>query len=295
MNKIVPKIISLRTSFTADEIVAKMLGWLRGPNFSGIIEITALHFEEKQLILLSKLEVSLEDHLTQLMNAAIEDYNACGDNVPDEIAIVKEEEIERIEALSEKALSYIASIKHELMKGGGSMLAVDPSAIHCNGETYYTLQSADNWTQANHGISIINYVEPVAVPEEDTLVVERDGKGSKKGLSKTVTNNFYSTFALLIEAFIEAKPDYVLDLEKMMAPGYQGQSVPDEEEIKKTKLIVLKLGKYLQYRSMTPGTRKFAPGQGDEAIMTHIENARDYKAKVWEARKAPKTRKVRKT
>lgn len=278
----------MKTSFTADEIAAKMLGWLRGPNFPANIEITAFHFEEVQLIRLCSLEVSLEAHLTQLMNAAIDDYRACGDNVPYEIAIAKEEEIERIEEVSKKALMYLAAIKHEIMKGGGSMLMEDTTATSSNGEPCYSLKSADNWAKANYGISIINYVGPVVAPIEDTLVVERDGKGSEDGLTKTKVNNFYITFALLIEAFIEANPDYALDLERMMAPGYQGQPVPDDEMINRTKVVVSTLGKYLQYRSMTPGTRKFAPGQGDEAIMTHIGNAMAYKAKVWEARKVPK-------
>ena len=289
MKKLEQKIITLRTSFTIDEIVAKMLGWLRGHNFPANIEVTGHSFKEAQLIRLLTLELSLEEHLKQLINAAMDDYSACGDNVPYEVAIVKEEEIERIEALAKKALTYVVDLKHEIMKGRGSVLDEDPDVTSPSGEICYTLKSADNWTQAKHGISIINYVEPVAVPVEDALVVERDGEGSRDGLSKTVTNNFYITFALLIEAFIEAKPDYALDLEKMIKSGYQGQSIPDEEEIKKTKLVVLMLGKYLQYRSMTVGTRRFARGQGDEAIMTHIENARDYKAKVWEARKVPKT------
>jgi hypothetical protein len=221
------------------------------------------------------------------MNAAMDDYSACGDNVPYEVAIVKEEAIERIEALSKRAMTYAADLKHEVMKGRGSMLEEDVSVISRYDEIYYTLQSADNWSKANHGISIINYVEPIAELIEDTLVVERDGEGSEKGFSKTVANNFYITFALLIEAFIEAKPDYALDLEKMMAPGYQGRSIPSKDELEKTKLVVSKLGEYLQYRSKTPGKRKFAKGQGDEAIMTHIGNAMRYKAKVWEVRKSP--------
>ena len=287
MKKIEPKIISLRDSFTTEEIVAKMLGWLRGPGFPANIEVTGLHFGEPELIRLSTLELSLEEHLSQLMNAAMDDYSACGDNVPYEVAIVKEEAIERIESLSKKALTYSMDLKLEIMKGAGSILKEDISVISRYDEIYYTLESADNWSKANHGISIINYVEPVAELMESTLVVERDGKGNEKGFSKTVTNNFYITFALLIEAFIEAKPDYALDLEKMMAPGYQGRSIPNEDELEKTKLVVSKLGEYLERRSVTPGDRKFARGQGDEAIMTHIGNAMRYKAKVWEARKVP--------
>lgn len=167
------------------------------------------------------------------------------------------------------------------------MLEEDPDEIGANGEPCYSIKSADNWSKSNHGISIINYVEPTAMLVEEKLIIERDGKGSEDGLSKTVTNNFYITFALLIEAFVEANPNYALDLDKMMAPGYQGAPVPDDESLEKTKIVVSKLGRYLQYRSLTLGKRKFAKGQSDETIMTHIENAMAYKAKVWATRKVP--------
>ena len=222
MAKLEKKIISLRNSFTTDEIVAKMLGWLRGPGFPSNIEVTGAHFGEDQLTRLATLELSLEMHLTQLLNAAMDDYSACGDDVPYEIAIAKEETIERIEELSKRAMRYMADIKHEIMKGRGSMLDEDTNTRGANGEACYTLQSADNWSQAHHGISIINYVEPISELVEDILNVDRDGKGSVKGLSKTVANNFYITFALLIEAFIEAKPDFESELKIMLNPGYQG-------------------------------------------------------------------------
>lgn len=292
MATLTPKIVSLRTSFTAEEIVAKMLGWLRGPSIPANIEITTLApFNETQLIKLSTLELSLEEHLTQLLNAAIDDYGACGAKGGSAIAWEKEEEIERIEELSKKAMRYTADLKHEIMKGRGSMLEEDPNEIGPNGEPCYGITSADKWAKASHGISIINYVEPVYVPKEDTLVVDRDGKGSENGLSKTITNNLYITLALLIEAFIQANPNYSDDLKEMMNPGYQGLPVPEKESIENTNLVVSKLGQYLSYRSKIPGSRAFAKGQSDEAIMTHIENALAYKAKVWSERKAQQVRK----
>lgn len=291
MAKLQPKIISLRTSFTADEIVAKMLGWLRGPAYPENIEVTGAHFGEDQLIHLSTLELSLEMHLTQLLNAAMDDYSACGDDVPYEIAIVKEEVIERIEALSKRAMRYVADIKYEIMKGDGSMLEQDPNATGFNGDPCYSLKSADNWAQANFDISIINYFEPVADLLEDTLVVERDGKGSEKGLGKTVTNNFYITFALLIEAFIEANPYYEENLKKMKNSGLNWQTKEEEAAINKTSLVVSKLGEYLSLRSRISGFKEIGGGQSNEAIMTHIKNAMDYKAKVWKARRIPKPQK----
>lgn len=287
MNKIEPKLISLRTCFTADEIVAKLLGWLRGPNFSKNIVITSDHLTEDQLIRLSVLDVSLEEHLTQLLNAAMDDYSACGDNVPVEIADEKEEEIERIEELSNRAMRYIADIKSEIMKGKGSMLEECPDVTGKNGEPCYTLKSADNWAIARHKISIINYVEPAAVPKEDTIVVERDGEGSENGLSKTVANNFYVTFALLIEAFVDAVPDYKERLKELKERGLHWQTAAEEEEIN-ARIVVSKLGEYLSLRSRIPGYKKRGLGQSDETIMTHIENAMAYKAKVWEERKKPK-------
>lgn len=287
MKKLEQKIITLRTSFTIDEIVAKMLGWLRGHNFPANIEVTGPHFGESQLIRLSTLELSLEEHLSQLMNAAMEDYSACCDEVGYEIAIVKEEEIERIEALSKKALTYVVDLKHDIMKGRGSMLDADPDVTSPSGEICYTLKSADNWTKTRHGISIIDYVEPYVGKYEDTLVVERDGKGSKEGFSKTIVNNFYITFAPLIEAYIEAAPDHEERLAELLSRGLHWQTALEEAEMNKASLVVSSLGEYLSLRSRIPGGRKIGAGQSDEAIMTHIENAMAYKAKVWKERKKP--------
>lgn len=267
--------------------MAKLLGWLRGPNFSKNIEITSDHLTEDKLIRLSVLDVSLEEHLTQLLNAAMDDYSACGDNVPVEIANAKEEEIERIEELSTRAMRYIADIKSEIMRGQGSMLQECPDITGKNGEPCYTIQSADNWAIARHRISIINYVEPVAEPKEDTIVVERDGEGSEKGFSKTVANNLYVTFALLIEAFVDAVPDYKERLKELKERGLNWQTAAEEEEIN-ARIVISKLGEYLSLRSRIPGYRKMGLGQSDETIMTHIENALAYKAKVWEERKKPK-------
>lgn len=284
MIKLESKIISLRTSFTAEEIAAKLLGWLRGPGFSKYIEITSYHLTEDQLIRMPVLDESLEIHLTRLLNAAMDDYAACGDDVPYEIAIAKEEEIERIEELARRALRYLADINQEIMMGDGSMLEKCPDTIGKNGETYYTIKSADKWAIARYGISIINYVEPVVKPKEDAIVVERDGEGSEKGLSKTVTNNFYVTFALLIEAFVDAVPDYKERLKKLDWKVYHWQTAAEEEEIK-ARIVVSNLAEYLSLRSRISGYKDAGGGQSNETITTHIENAMAYKAKVWEKRK----------
>jgi hypothetical protein len=283
------KIVAKRTSYTQDEIVAKMIGWLRGPIHPKNIEITHSYFTEDQLIHLTELEVSLTEHLTQLLNAAYEDYSKCGDDVPYYIAIAKEEEIERIEELSKKAFAYGAAFAHELMLGQGCMLAKDEDSSEKLGENCYTIISAEKWAQSKYSISIVNYVDPKCLSIEDGLVVPRDYDSD--GFNKTVVNNFYITFALLIEAFIEADPNYAKRIEDLTKMGENWQSESSAASVANAKIIVSNLGQYLSIRSKIPGSRKFGKGQSDEAIMTHVKNALNYKAKVWEARKVPSRRK----
>ena len=61
INPLAPSISDLRTSFTRDEIVAKLLGWLRGPIFPMYTMVDGEDFTEEQLIHMPTLEVSLQD------------------------------------------------------------------------------------------------------------------------------------------------------------------------------------------------------------------------------------------
>ena len=108
----------------------------------------------------------------------------------------------------------------------------------------------------------------------------------------TIVNNFYITFALLIEAYIEAAPDHEERLAELLSRGLHWQTALEEEKMNKASLVVSSLGEYLSRRSRIPGDRKIGAGQSAEAIMTHIENAMAYKAKVWKERKNPAVKRV---
>ena len=276
-------ISDFRTSFTQDEIVAKMIGWLRGPIHPKNIELTHSYFTEDQLIHMTELEVSLEEHLTQLLNAAYEDYSKCGDDVPYYIAIAKEEEIERIDALIKRAFEYTAAFSHELMLGNGCMLEKDEVASDKLGKDYYTIASAEKWTQSKYPISIINYVDPIEMEREYGRFVSRDG--GEKGLTEPSSNSLYLTFALLIEAYVEAVPDYEERLKKLKARGQHWQTQEEEDALDKKHLNISALGDYLSRRSILSGTSGRYTGLGQESIKTNIEKALDYKHKIWVDRK----------
>ncbi len=282
------KIVVERTSYTQDEIVAKMIGWLRGQIHPKNIEITHSYFTEDQLINLTELEVSLAEHFTQLINAAHEDYSKCGDDVPYYISIAKEEEIERIEELSNRAFSYGAAFAHELMLGKGCMLEKDEGTSEKFGENYYTIISAEKWVQSKFHISIINYVDPIDAEKEYGRIVSRDG--GEKGLTEVTANSLYLTFALLIESYVEAVPDYEEKLKQLMTRGLHWQTKGEEEALERKNINVLALGKYLSQRSRLPGTHGIYTGQGHEAIKLNILKALDYKKKTWSDRKMPKKR-----
>ena len=312
INPLEPSISDLRTSFTRDEIVAKLLGWLRGPIFPMYTMVDGEDFTEEQLIHMPTLEVSLQDHLSQLLEKARRDYLQCAvDDAPYDVADVKEKEFERISLLIQDAYKFISDIDHEISLGNAlSALKEDPVAS--DSETiFYTLKSADEWTQKNFGISIKNYSKPGTESQqeqkvEDDIDVERDG--DNEGLSKTRANNLYVTVALLVEAFLEADPNYADRIKSLEALGENWQSASfdksqkaanisvatlgedvksavTDESNKAVKPVVSNLGKYLSIRSKIPGSRKFAKGQSDEAIMTIVETAIDYKEKVWAARR----------
>ncbi len=281
-----PTVSDQRAILTRDEIVAKLLVWLPGKLFPMHIEDTEKDFTKRELSHLTKLDVSLKDQLTKIREAALQEFWQCEhDNAPFEVKDAIDKKMMRIEQLISTAQEYVSDIDSEIGLGANSALKVAPNDLGDTDEVRYTLSSADEWTKNTYGISIKSYPKAVAdysaedeEEEEEEEEEEDDGKG---GLSKTKANNLYVTVALLIEAFLEADPEYAKRLEDMEMQGENWQSPESVEAAKSAKLIVSSLGRYLSLRSKVPGSRKPHKSQSDEAIMTRLEVAMKLKDEAW--------------
>jgi hypothetical protein len=279
-----PTVSDLRASLTRDEIVAKLLVWLPGSIFPMHIEAINNDFVKNELNHLTKLDVSLNEHLTHMEEAAMQEFWQCEhDNAPFEVKDAIDKKMMRVRQLIGLAQEYVSDIDHEIGLDANSTLQVAQNDPGDTDEVRYTLTSADEWTKKTYGISIKNYPKAVADyfdddEEEEDEDEEDDGKG---GLTKTKANNLYVTVALLVEAFLEADPAYAMRLADMEKQGENWQSPESVEAAKSAKLIVSNLGKYLSLRSKVPGSRKFHKSQSDEAIMTRLEVAMKFKDEAW--------------
>ena len=174
-----PTIFDLRESYSIDESVAKMLGWMHGP----VRLETAIQDEygpiPEHLPHLSTLLYPLETHLKLLLDRAKQEYNeALHENViaklyaEDESAIdatsvliaadaivnEKYDQISHWNKLTEKALNYKFMIKEELDKNGLSELKIDQSITDESGSVHIKLKSLNDWAK-QFGVTIIDAPE----------------------------------------------------------------------------------------------------------------------------------------
>ena len=212
--------IDPRTSCTKDEAIAKLLGWMQGDIRHRHIEMTLEGVPAESLMHMPCFEGSIWDFLT----GQREDAQCALKTALDEFA---EDDIERlaekISGLQEtiiKAKSYQRDIDDELAKGGQSTLKVDEFQFASTGVTHISIKTLDHWAIQKYGISVLDFSRsrmlekgvgdspaahaPVLEPATPVPVVEVDIDDSdvRDGLKRTVANNLYITFSLLLDDFI---------------------------------------------------------------------------------------------
>lgn len=268
--------IDTRTSCTKDEAIAKLLGWMQGDIRHQYILITLDGVPADALAHMHSFEGSIWDFLTdQRKDAQMAYSDAFEANAAEDDLYKKEQNIVRVQETIIKAKSYQRDIDDELAKGGQSTLKIDEPQSTSAGVTHISLTTLDSWAMKKYGISVLDFSKskllekgiddtpaghaPVLKPADPVPVVEVDIDDSdvKDGLKKTVANNLYITFSLLLDDFISSHGNLYCH--------------PDGRP------NVANVVKYIQdlaakATEASKGKAKL-PGQGTRTLQTHITKA----------------------
>lgn len=185
----------LRTSYTIDESVAKMLGWMHGTVRVQTATQDKYGPIPEHLPHLYSLLFPLETHLQLLLDRAKHEYNeALQDNEIAKLyiedknpvdatsviiasnAIVNEkyDQVTHWKSVTEKALNYKSMIQEELEKKDLSKLEKDHSITNELGIVHIKLNSLNEWAK-QFGVTIIDtpegLLDSTQKPQEQTIAV----------------------------------------------------------------------------------------------------------------------------
>lgn len=188
-----------RPSCTENEVVARLIGWLKGPLVPRYILVTEDGIPADQLPLLATLDESIDTYLYDIRERARRELlEAAESGTSDEILEKKEGAINEIDALIRKTYAFRLDVADEAAREGSTFL-IDRRETERTGVVHYTLASVDRWTRKQYGVSILDAnalansgdQEKEAEPGKDT-----DGEG---GPDKQVVRSLQVSFALLVE------------------------------------------------------------------------------------------------
>lgn len=141
-----------RLSCTQQEAAAKLLGWMRGCTRVVMLRSDDGGIVEEQLPYINSLEDSLEEMLSGYRNAA---SNALIDALnADEPFEEHCDRVEKYDAITRRANTYLRDIDEEISRGESSALRLDPKATAVNGEPCITIASLARWSLEKYGIDI---------------------------------------------------------------------------------------------------------------------------------------------
>ena len=215
--------------------------------------------------------ISLQEQLLELREAARQELiDAASNDESDDVLEAKEAAVQKCDDFIKKAFNYSLDISHELNRKEGSELDIDIALSKDKGVQYITLRSLDRWAKKRCSITIL---QPDAKP--DKLIIEStseeefsDEKSSsligKEGISKRVAENLYTTFAFLLEAYVDKHLKALRS-----ADGSVNVSATARELTKRI--------------SENPETKDLR-GQGEEAIKDRIEEAMKIKKNKLQSR-----------
>ena len=181
-----PTKFDLRKSYSIDESVAKMLGWMQGKIRVETVIQDKYGPIPRHLPHLYSLQYSLEEHLQLLLDRAKHEYNeALQDNEIAELYIeemnpvdatsvrkasnadVKEKynEITHWESVAKRALNYKSMIQEELEKNKSPRLEIDQPITDESGIVHIKLNSLNEWAK-QFDITIIDHPEGFVRPTQ---------------------------------------------------------------------------------------------------------------------------------
>lgn len=167
-------------SCTKDEAVAKMLGWMRSPVRLKYIKVTSLGIQPDQLEHMHSIEGSILDLLNEqreiarnalldLAEEAAKTQDETHKNALHDLINGKDNDIVVWQERINKASSYLHAIDTELAKGNHSTLRVDNKHINDKDEALIMLDSLDEWTKSNYGISIRDEIPTESQHSQKTI------------------------------------------------------------------------------------------------------------------------------
>lgn len=243
-----------KASCSREEVVAKMLGWLQGTKRRPLTEITEFGISEEQLKHTHTFDnLSVLDLLTEHIYAAKKEYfaSANSDDSVEDIQ-VKENIVKQCSQRLEKAKEYFIEFDDEVANGDSSLIKSHRIDTEHYGIEHYTMKSVDAWTKGKYGISIIDpNVSSVTKSLDDEIEV--DASDVEDSLSKTIANNLYITFGLLVEDLANTK---------------RGKYLHSDGRINVTNVAT-----YIKELADAYSKQTNLPGQKIKTLRTHIDKA----------------------
>ncbi len=240
---------NLRASYTVDEAVARLIGWLRSPISRKYIQVTEHGVSADQMVHMAKLEWSLDEALNdqrESARAALQAARQRGARASTRAKLVTQ--LNEAEELIGKARAYRQDLVDAINRES-DVFIVDREETKRSGLTHYTARSLDDWASSKYGrqCSSHDLATVDVLASESTDAGSQDAGDSKLPMSKTALASLLVTFAVVVE-----------DLSEQLT-GLQAGGRPN------AKAIAERVVKRLTSRPHGP-----AAGQGSEAVRKRI-------------------------
>lgn len=198
-----------RPSCTENEVVARLIGWLKGPLVPRYILVTEDGIPADQLPLLASLDESIDKYLYDIRERARRELlEAAESGANDEILEKKEGVINEIDALIRKTYAFRMEVADEAARESSTFL-IDRRETERTGVVHYTLASVDRWTRNRYGVSILDASAPASMGvEEKGEGRDEGGDGKEDSYGKQVVDSLRVSFALLVEDLAERSPAF---------------------------------------------------------------------------------------
>jgi len=196
-----------RISYTKDECVAKMLGWMKGHIRQKYVRVTLDGISEDQLPYLHSLDWPLQEQLLELREAARRQVvQATESGATTKEIRTKQDAFNESENQINQAATYLLDIEDEIARGKESDLRIDQQATKESGHIHITIRSLDKWARQKYGMQILAH-SPLAMPSVAKAIADTKTSPSRQKL----------------------RDQEVAILDKIRSRGYQPDALPRNE------------------------------------------------------------------
>ena len=147
-------IVAPSSTCTRDEAVARLLGWMKGPQYPKNIHFGQFGVPTNQYIYLQHLEGNIQNQLTLYRETARQEWVSANASDNEDSSASAKVLLDCYD-LAAKAERYLIEIDDEIAKENKSALRIDQAATQKAKETHYTLKSVDEWAKRIFGLSVI--------------------------------------------------------------------------------------------------------------------------------------------